>query len=253
MIKIQQDRCVGCGRCKKVCPMAVIAMDGGKAMVSNENCIDCGHCQSICPVGAVVLNGVAETVKPATQPVAYADLQALIESNRSIRIYNDTQVPRSTIEDILRTLDYTASAKNDQPVQWVVVSGKEAVEQVSALCTAKLPAEHPLHAYIQHVRNPITVGATHLLIAYAHKDFDKGHDDCVIKVTQATMLLHSQGIGACFLGFLDGFINGDPELQEHLGIETDHKVYSAIGFGYHGGEVYPNVTVRKQAPIRFIG
>lgn len=142
-----------------------------------------------------------ETLRDAKIDVSFTDLQNLIESNRSIRIFKDKEVEKSEIDAILRTLDYSASSKNDQPVKWIVVSGKEQVEEISNLCTKNLPSDHPLQHYIATFRNPITVGAPHLLIPYADESFHKGHDDCVIKLTLASLLMHSKGIGSCFWDF----------------------------------------------------
>lgn len=252
MIAIKEETCIGCGRCKAVCPMAVISMVKGKAKPVTEACINCGHCQGICPVDAVVIEGVEENLQTAIQQVSYEDLKNCIKSNRSIRLFQDTLVEEEKILEVLRTLDYSASAKNDQPVQWVVVSGKEKVEEVSKMSMEHLPKNHPLFGYIEAVRNPVTVNAPHLLIAYANEKFEKGHDDCVIKMTLATLLFHSQGIGSCFLGFLDGFIAANPKLQEHLGIEKGCRVYSALGFGYNDKEVYKKIPTRKKANVKII-
>lgn len=251
MIQISNEKCIGCGSCKKVCPMAVISMNEKKAVTVHEDCIDCGHCQGICPVAAITLNHVEETLRDAKKEVSFTDLQNLIESNRSIRIFKDQEVDKSEIATILRTLDYSASAKNEQPVKWIVVSSKANVEKISDLCTKNLPPEHPLHGYIATFPNPITVSAPHLLIAVADESFHKGHDDCVIKLTLASLLMHSKGIGSCFLGFLDDFINNDPAFKETLGLGATDKVYGALGFGYNNNEVYKKIPTRKEADVLY--
>lgn len=222
-----------------------------KSVVGESECIDCGHCQGICSVEAITMNDVLETLRDVEKNVSYDDLKNLVESNRSIRIFKDEEVNKSEIEEILRILDYSASAKNEQPVKWIVVSGKEKVQEISDLCTKNLPPEHPLHMYIETFRNPITVSATHLLIAYADEEFHKGHDDCIIKLTLASLLMHSKDVGSCFLGFLDEFINSDPSFKERLGLKSTEKVYGALGFGYNNNEVYKKIPTRKQAEVLF--
>lgn len=55
---IDHAKCVGCGICKKVCAMDVIAMnEEGKAYIKYpEECIVCLFCEEDCPVGAIFVS-----------------------------------------------------------------------------------------------------------------------------------------------------------------------------------------------------
>lgn len=47
------DKCIGCGKCQKVCPQR--AIDAGKPFrIRQENCLHCGNCEKNCPVKAIV-------------------------------------------------------------------------------------------------------------------------------------------------------------------------------------------------------
>lgn len=55
-LKIDLEKCVGCGSCVGVCPFGALSLDGaGKASVS-EACTACGSCVEACPVGALELD-----------------------------------------------------------------------------------------------------------------------------------------------------------------------------------------------------
>jgi formate hydrogenlyase subunit 6/NADH:ubiquinone oxidoreductase subunit I len=48
------DKCVGCGMCRKICPVVCIAGQPRKHHhVDPKRCIDCGACGRICPHDAV--------------------------------------------------------------------------------------------------------------------------------------------------------------------------------------------------------
>ena len=53
MIRIDIERCTGCGICKDVCPQHAIAIDSGLALVNDDLCIQCGTCADVCPAGAI--------------------------------------------------------------------------------------------------------------------------------------------------------------------------------------------------------
>ena len=53
-LKLDQETCVGCGRCAEVCPHEVLALEGKKAVLVDRNaCMECGACATNCPVSAI--------------------------------------------------------------------------------------------------------------------------------------------------------------------------------------------------------
>ncbi|MDD5217159.1 MAG: 4Fe-4S binding protein [Candidatus Omnitrophica bacterium] len=47
-VKVDLDKCNGCGQCFEVCSIGGIKIENGKAVV-NEQCVDCESCLSVCP------------------------------------------------------------------------------------------------------------------------------------------------------------------------------------------------------------
>jgi ferredoxin len=46
------DKCIGCGKCKKICTFNAIEK-GNPYKINPFNCDDCGSCMLVCPVGAI--------------------------------------------------------------------------------------------------------------------------------------------------------------------------------------------------------
>ena len=59
-LKLDPDKCVGCGRCAEVCPHQVFKLNGGKAELANrDGCMECGACARNCVFNAIeVKSGV---------------------------------------------------------------------------------------------------------------------------------------------------------------------------------------------------
>ena len=53
-LRLDEEKCVGCGMCLLVCPHAVLSMPDGKARIENRDaCMECGACQRNCPAAAI--------------------------------------------------------------------------------------------------------------------------------------------------------------------------------------------------------
>ncbi len=55
-IKLDQELCVGCGKCTEVCPHGVFQLQDKKAeFIDRDGCMECGGCAMNCPVEAIRL------------------------------------------------------------------------------------------------------------------------------------------------------------------------------------------------------
>jgi len=53
-LKLDQEKCTGCGLCIQVCPHEVYRIDHGKAkIVDLDSCMECGACSQNCAFNAI--------------------------------------------------------------------------------------------------------------------------------------------------------------------------------------------------------
>lgn len=76
-LKLEEDRCTGCGMCVSVCPHEVFEIDERKARIADrDSCMECGACEKNCPLEAIkvragvgcaaaMINGILTGTEPS--------------------------------------------------------------------------------------------------------------------------------------------------------------------------------------------
>jgi Fe-S-cluster-containing hydrogenase component 2 len=85
-LKIDSEKCIGCGKCVRICPKQNIQVIDRKAHETGLGCVECAHCVSVCPKGAIELlikdgDGAFSDIKKSRmfdgRPVSDEDLESL--------------------------------------------------------------------------------------------------------------------------------------------------------------------------------
>lgn len=50
---VDQEPCIGCGRCVQICAHDAPSITDGKASIDHDKCVGCGRCIGVCPMDAV--------------------------------------------------------------------------------------------------------------------------------------------------------------------------------------------------------
>lgn len=60
---VNQEPCIGCGRCSKICAHEAAVVENKKAHIDHDKCVGCGRCIGVCPTDAVAaLYDISNTV-----------------------------------------------------------------------------------------------------------------------------------------------------------------------------------------------
>ena len=51
---VEQDKCIGCGQCIKICALNGTSITDHKASIDHDKCVGCSRCIGVCPKDAIV-------------------------------------------------------------------------------------------------------------------------------------------------------------------------------------------------------
>ncbi|HEY3423909.1 MAG TPA: nitroreductase family protein, partial [Negativicutes bacterium] len=252
LIKVDQEKCVQCGRCANVCPMGVIALDSQTPHVINQLCISCGHCVAVCPQGALDHAKAPLASQISLENTAMPDADTayrFLRSRRSIRDYQPKAVPREKILQLLDIARFAPTGSNSQGVAYhiidnpntlsaITVAGfdwiKEQIEKAVPGTPHLAEMVNVVDNYHHNGRNVVLWNAPCLIIAVTDQNFlAVGRDNAHFSLTYAELYASSLGLGTCWAGVIESAgATGYKPLLQLLNLPANMCVTGALMAGY---------------------
>lgn len=101
--EIGQDKCLGCGRCVKVCAHGAPSIVNKKASIDKSKCLGCGRCIGACPVETIyvandssndVLNKrIAEYAKAVCQDKPNFHINIIVDVSPNCDCHSENDIP----------------------------------------------------------------------------------------------------------------------------------------------------------------
>ena len=258
--KVDPSKCIGCGRCVKVCSGMVLELkDGAPVMKPFERfgwrgCWRCQHCLAVCPQSAISIFGKKpEESLPPPPPKMGEYMERLVVNRRSCRRFLDKNVEPKIIDGILSVMAAAPTGGNAQGVEYTVIDDKDRVHEIWKAAYAKMDADAKRHIYTHSFsdfyyskmkKSEKTVrkgdllfcGAPHLFIAHercAGKWAEDSKVNCNIATAYFELLCNAHGLGTTIMSYSAEVLNElAPEARAMLNIPKDHYTGLIVGFGY---------------------
>lgn len=266
---IDTNKCVQCGECAADCPAGIIDMKEFPEITDEGRCYRCQHCYTVCPTGAVSILGLtpeADTPKP-NLPTA-GQMSDLITWRRSVRRYQDENLPPELIAELVATAAHAPTGVNAQGVVFTVVQDKafmaelrhETLTRLGDLADAGRLPEGIVAQYLgwavqvwrTEKKDAIFRGAPHMLLTSTPPGVACPVQDAHIALASFELLASAHGLGTLWDGMFMMALAVCPEIRETLRIPPDHAIGYALLFGRPAVH-YHRPVKRGPAKVNMLG
>ena len=181
-IHINQNTCIRCKKCVRICPSALFTLQEGKGIeVNADDCISCGHCVAVCPTNSIEHADFppekVHTIDRSQLPTA-DQVELLIRSRRSNRAFSKEKAAHRA-----------PTATNAQEVKMVLVTRPETLKEVSRITIGTFMSivnlvENPL---LKLILKPLMPSGYRYVPVFKrlHEEFKRGNDGILRGATAA--------------------------------------------------------------------
>jgi len=182
------------------------------------------------------------------------DFFEVLNSRRSIRLYKDEPVSRETIGELLKDATQAATGSNVQPWEFVVITDKSFMKEISDSCKKKMLAaieadpNSPWKSYEKSARNPdmnMFYNAPCLIYIVAARSASLAIFDCSMAAANLMLSARARGLGTCWIGLA---ASPEPEMRERMNIPKGYRIVAPIIIGVPDQD--PKGPPRKEPVIR---
>src|SRR5512137_2905261 len=167
------------------------------------------------------------------------DSQALLRKRRSIREFQDREVPLDLVREIIRESCLAPSAMNRQPWRFSIVSNREMIRKISdeskknLLLELEADPSSPIKRYEDILRNPgfnVFYNAPCVVYLCGPSGLGSLEVDCSLAACYFMFAAAARNLGTCWIGL--GTLLRDSALLKDLGITGDLQIVAPIILGY---------------------
>jgi nitroreductase len=168
-----------------------------------------------------------------------AEFFELLKKRRSIRNYEDKDVPLEIINEIIKESCLAPSAANGQPWRFIIINNKDLIKRLSdeskknLLSYIEKSPSSPSKKYEAALRNPdfnVFYNAPCLVYIVASKEIQSLYVDCALAACYFMFSASERGLGTCWVGLGTSIQN--PDLLKLIGMPEDHKIVAPLIVGY---------------------
>lgn len=179
----------------------------------------------------------------------------IIRQRRSIRRYDDRQIPDDALDAILNAALFAPTARNQQKWHFSIVQNKTVLAKMDRIAREnKLKSNIPIVVKSAESEDYHTYyHAPTVVIVSGEKEASHIQMDCAAAAQNIALAAKSLGIGSCIMtsaGYLFASAKGRA-MSKELGIRDDYEHVCSIALGYPSDNS-PMVPPRNRAVFSYV-
>lgn len=179
-----------------------------------------------------------------------------IKARRSVRVYDNRQVPEEELETILEAATYAPSGMHLETWHFTAIQNVVKLEKLNNCIKGAFAKSSDKH--LQERGNSSTYccyyhAPTLVIVSNDPTQWWAGMD-CACAIENMFLAARSLGIGSCWINQL-GTTCDDPQVREFitaLGVPENHKVYGCVALGYAADGVPLKEKVVKAGTVTIV-
>jgi nitroreductase len=184
------------------------------------------------------------------------DLNEVLAGRRAVREYTAAPVDEAALRALVQAAVLAPSAMNQQPWAFAVVRDAQRLDRLSGTAKAHMLSTMPDGPHTAHLRplldDPkfhIFYHAPALVLICAEQAGPWIVEDCSLAAENLMLAAHGLGLGSCWIGFAQGYLN-TPEGKRLLDLPESWVPVAPIIIGHPAGHTPP--VERKPAHILWV-
>ena len=182
------------------------------------------------------------------------DFSELLVKRRSIRNYEEKEVPLETIQGIIRESCLAPSSGNGQPWKFIIVHNKGWMKKLSdeskknLLASIEKNPDSPLKKYESNLGNKdfnVFYNAPCLVYIGCSKKIRSADVDCALAACYFMLAAAAKDLGTCWVAL--GSVIQDPGIRREIGMPEDYQIIAPIILGYPSS--VPETPLRNEPQI----
>ncbi len=170
------------------------------------------------------------------------DFQELLTNRRSIREFQDKQVPVSLVKEIIEDSCLAPTASDRQPCKFIIIEDRAFIKRLSdeskrnLLSDLERNPDSPLKMYEEMLRLEqfnVFYNAPCLVFVMGPEDVESLDVDCALTASYFMFSATSRGLGTCWIAL--GSNLRDPRILEEMGVPEDCRIVAPVILGYPAG------------------
>lgn len=250
-IRINEEKCIGCGLCVNDCPNAHLFLENNKANPRENGCIACGHCFAICPMNAVEIDGYDCADDPVVSMAEFDSekLLSAMKSRRSIRHFTAQPIEEEKLQKILEAGRYCPTGANAQNVAYTILGSKQ--NEAESICVELFRKGKKIGAPFVDFLKRIEItddfffkGAPVVIVVSSKSGINAG-----LASSYMELMAYNLGLGVLYSGFFVACTKLSRKLRKLLLLPKGHEVISCIVIGYTDIK-YQRIVPRKELQVK---